>query len=435
MGFSRGALPYALGLALRAVAIGALAYLALWLVLERQLYATALVVAGLAALVVADIVRQVMAADRLLARFVDGLTVEGDERPAVRSAGMSRLDAAIGGALDRAGGARALRQRRIDYLESLADTVAAALLVIAEDGRVEAANRAARKLLPSIARLSDLGPEVARRLQAARIGSGEVVRLQDGRAMFALVASFSTDGGPRRLLSLQRVAGDLDAVELRAWSDLVKVLSHEIMNSLTPICSMAQSSRALLTDQGGAAAEALEVIGRRSAGLMSFVERYREVFDIPAPNRRRISLGELLSSVDALMTSQMAQAGAAYAMRCASPRVKLDVDPALIDQAMINLLKNALEAVRGRPGAAVTLTARVEDGLAVIEIADNGPGLAPEDVEAVFVPFFTRKSGGSGIGLAVARHIVIAHNGFIEHHAPAGGGAVFRISLPLAADQ
>ena len=80
----------------------------------------------------------------------------------------------------------------------------------------------------------------------------------------------------------------------------------------------------------------------------------------------------------------------------------------------------------------MTLTARVEDGLAVIEIADNGPGLAPEDVEAAFVPFFTRKSGGSGIGLAVARHIVIAHNGFIEYRAAAGGGAVFRVSLPLA---
>jgi nitrogen fixation/metabolism regulation signal transduction histidine kinase len=432
MGFSRGPIPFAAGLGLRAILIGGLCFLAMWLVLDRGYYASALVVAGVAVLLVADIVRQVAAADRLLSRFIDGLTVEGDERPTARAAGMPQLDAAIARALDRVGQARSERQRRIDYLETLADTVSAALLVINEDGKVEAANQAARKLLPSLTRLSDLGEDAARRIEAARLGSGQVVRLRDGRAMFALVTGFAArEGGRKRLVSLQRVAGDLDAVELRAWSDLVRVLSHEIMNSLTPICSLAESSRALLNDPQGEAAEALEVIGRRSAGLMTFVERYREVFDVPAPDRRALTLGEIVSRTGALMTSQMADAGVAYEARSENPNVTLQADPALMDQALINLLKNALEAVRGRQGAAVTLAVRLSEETALIEVEDNGPGLSPEDVETAFVPFFTRKAGGSGVGLSVARQIVLAHGGAIEYLPAASGGALFRVSLPL----
>lgn len=433
MVFSRGPIPFAAGLGLRALVVGGLGFLALWLALSRGYFASALVVAGLAALFVADIVRQVAAADRLLSRFIDGLTVEGDERPAARVAGMPQLDAAIAQALDRVGRARSERQRRIDYLETLADTVAAALLVIDKDGKVEAANHAARRLLPSLARLSDLGEDAARRLEAARLGSGQVVRLKDGRAMFALVTGFAArEGGRKRLVSLQRVAGDLDAVELRAWSDLVRVLSHEIMNSLTPICSLAESSRALISDKGGEAAEALEVIGRRSAGLMTFVERYREVFDVPTPERRPMALGDLVARTGALMTSQMAEAGVGYESRCEDRAALVEADPALMDQAIINLLKNALEAVRGREGGGVTLSARLEDDAGVIDIADNGPGLPPEDVETVFIPFFTRKAQGSGVGLSVARQIVLAHGGAIEYLPAPGGGALFRVRLPLA---
>lgn len=431
MAYNRAVLSYTLGLGVRTLLVAGLAFLALWLVVEPRLYATALVVGAVAMAVIIDVGRQVASADRLLARFVDTLATEGDERPAVRAAGMLRLDAAMDRALDRVRDMRLLRQQRIDYLESLCDTVPAALVVIDHNGDVEAVNRAARSFLPALGRLSDLGDDLARRLNEAQLGSGEVVRLKDGRAMFAMVTGFSALGVRRRLLSLQRVAGDLDAVELRAWSDLVRVLSHEIMNSLTPICSLAQSSRALLADHGQAS-EALEVIGRRSAGLMTFVERYRAVFDVPAPDRRPVALGEILARTEALMASQMAQASVAFTLTCDCPRVQVEVDPVLMDQAIINLLKNALDAVRGRPDARVSLTARIEDDQALIEVTDNGAGVPAEDVEAVFVPFFTRKPGGSGVGLSIVRQIASAHGGVVEYLPAAGGGAMFRLGVQAA---
>jgi nitrogen fixation/metabolism regulation signal transduction histidine kinase len=432
MGYNRTVMAFSIGLAVRTLLVAGLAFLALWLALGREMYATALVVGAVIALLTAEVARHVASADRLLARFVDTLATEGDERPAMKEGGTPRLDAAIERALDRVSDARVLRQRRIDYLESLCDTVAAALVVIDGEGRVEVANRAAHTLLPGMSRLSDLGEQAAGRLNRARFGAGEVLRLKDGRVMFAMVTGFTAGGGQRRLVSLQRVAGDLDAVELRAWSDLVRVLSHEMMNSLTPICSLAESGQALLAGQGGEAAEILEVIARRSAGLMTFVERYREVFDVPAPERRPIALGDIFARTGSLMAAQMAEAGVAFTVACEAPRIPVDADPVLMDQAIINLLKNALEAVRDRPEAAVSLTATIEAAHAVIEVADNGPGLAPEDVEAVFVPFFTRKAGGSGVGLSIVRQIALSHGGAVEYRAAFGGGAVFSLSLPLA---
>lgn len=433
MAYDRTVLNFSIGLAARTLLLAGLAFLALWLVLDRQMYATALVVGGGIAVLTAEVARHVASADRLLARFIDTLATEGDERPAMNEGGTPRLDAAIERALGRVSDARLLRQQRIDYLESLCDTVAAALMVIDSEGRVEAANRAARALLPAMNRLSDLGEQAADRLGRARLGAGEVVRLKDGRVMFAMVTGFTAGGGgQRRLLSLQRVAGDLDAVELRAWSDLVRILSHEMMNSLTPICSLAESGQALLAGQGGDAAEILEVIARRSAGLMTFVERYREVFDVPAPDRRPMALGDIFSRTQALMAAQMAEADVAFTVTCEAPRIPVDADPVLMDQAIINLLKNALEAVRGRPGAAVSLTAAIEATHAVIQVADNGPGLASEDVDAAFVPFFTRKPGGSGVGLSIVRQIVMSHGGAVEYRRGAQGGAIFSLSLPLA---
>jgi two-component system nitrogen regulation sensor histidine kinase NtrY len=426
-----GTFGFALGVGVRAILVGLLTFAAAYAAIAHGFYATALVLLGAAVLLAFEIGRRARAADRVLGQFVDGVLSEGNDRPAAGTPGLEALDAAISRALEQLGRQRSERQRRIDYLQTLTDTVSAALLVVDDEGVVELANHAARQTLPEAARLSALGADAAALLMATPLGSGRVVRLGDGRAMFALVSGFSTpEGGRRRLISLQRLAGDLDAVELRAWHDLVRVLSHEIMNSLTPILSLAESSAAQVSGKDPLAAQALEVIARRSAGLMTFVERYREVFDLPQPQRRRTTIGVCIARVDALIASQMADAGVAYSSRAEAPLTPIDVDQALIDQALINLLKNGLEAARGQPDAAVSLTVSAYGSRLIFEVADNGPGISADDLEAVFLPFFSRKPGGSGIGLNVSRQIAHAHDGRIEHDNGPNIGAVFRLVLP-----
>jgi two-component system nitrogen regulation sensor histidine kinase NtrY len=434
-----GAGGFALGTGLRAIAISVLAFGVL-LAGERRLWATALVLGGLLALVVLDLARSTRSADRTLAQFIDGLMAEGYERPTIPT-GLSELGVAIKAALDRLATTRAERQQRADFMEALADTVAASLLVMDDQGGVTAVNRAARVSLGAgagpIAAIPTLGAETARRLRELPVGAREIVRLADQRAMLAQVSGFTVGTGSRRLIALQSISGDLDAVEVKAWQDLVRVLAHEMMNSLTPICSLSESIAARLAEPDGAETraeigEAAEVISRRGRGLMHFVERYRRLTDAPAAVKSRTPAAELVRNLDRLAAAMIGEAPIAYSSAVHPSWLTIDADPDLLEQAMINLLKNAVDAVRGRPAAQVRLTCTLEEDQVALTVIDNGPGLPLADPEGVFVPFFTTKEGGSGIGLTLARQIALGHGGRLEHRAATPQGAVFQLLLPQA---
>jgi nitrogen fixation/metabolism regulation signal transduction histidine kinase len=434
-----GAAGFALGAGLRAVAISVLAF-AVIAAAGRHLYATSLVLAGLLGLVVFDLMRSTRAADRTLAQFVEGLTAEGYERPTT-PVGLKALGAAIQGALDRLAATRAERQQRADFLEALADTVSAALLVVDNQGAVTTVNRAARVGLAAgvgpIAAIPALGAGTARRLLDLPIGAREIVRLADQRAMLATVSGFTAGGGARRLIALQSLSGDLDAVEVKAWQDLVRVLAHEMMNSLTPICSLSEGIAARLAEPHSAATEAeiieaAEVIARRSHGLMHFVERYRRLTDAPGAVKTRTSAAELVRRLDRLAAAMIGEDQVAYSSAVQPSWLTVDADPDLVEQAAINLLKNAVDAVRGRADAKVRLTWTLEEDQVALTVADNGPGLPTADLESAFVPFFTTKPGGSGIGLTLARQIALGHGGRLEHRAASPHGAIFQLILPSA---
>lgn len=436
-----GAAGLALGSAVRAGLIGVLAFCAM-IAASHHLYATALVLVALLAVVALDLVRAISAADRALAQFIDGLTAEGYERPRPPR-GLEAFAQAMGRAQARLASARAAREQKIDFLEALIDTVAAALLVVDEGGQVVRVNRAAHLHLRAgvgpLAGIGALSREAVERLLAAPAGTREIVRLADNRAALVQVASFAAPGEPRRrLIALQIVAADLDAVELKAWQDLVRVLAHEMMNSLTPVCSLSESLstriRQVAPDQPQALAElaeAVDVIARRSTGLMHFVERYRRLTDAPSVVKDKVAMTELVGRLDRLLAPMIAEAGVGYSSRVEPRRLTLRADPDLLEQAIINLLLNAIDAARGQPGGMVRLTCELADDQVAIAVEDNGPGLPTDDPEAVFVPFFTTKAGGSGVGLTLSRQIALAHGGRIEHQRLAPRGAAFRLVLPI----
>jgi nitrogen fixation/metabolism regulation signal transduction histidine kinase len=427
----------AIGLALRSIAVALLALLAFDLIAREHYYATGAIVAGAAVLTTLSLARAVQTADRIFADFVQSLAAGAADAPTRSAERFPSLASAIAGASRQISDERIARERRVQELEALADTVGSALLLVDETGRVALANRAARELAGGAGGTLDDIPvlgEAAAVLQTLAPGARAIVRLADQRRMLAFAAGFRTgDGARRRLISLQSLSGELSAVELKAWQDLVRVLAHEMMNSLTPILSLTESLQAPGAPPSEAdTAAALEVIARRSSGLMSFVERYRRVAELPEPRLEDVQAKRFVAGMDRLMAGLIAERAVAYSSRVEPPDAVIRADPELLEQAIINLLKNALEAVDGAASPRIELRCLRAEGRLVLQVADNGRGLPQADPEQVFTPFFTTKAGGSGIGLSLARQIALAHGGQLTAAPNGEAGVVFTVALPLA---
>jgi signal transduction histidine kinase len=426
------------GVMLRALLLALLLTALFHLLGYTQYYATALVVALCSALTVADLAQYAAREARSTERFLEALSASALETPVQRSA----IPASLREAYDRTlSSLREDRQRQRssrEYLHALLDTVPAGLLVLRADGSTDLVNRAAYRLLGEpvqhFSQLPSLGPDAAAQLLALPPGTHRIVQLANGGRLLASASQFSTPGtAPQRLISLQRLAGDLDAVSLTAWDDMARVLAHEMMNSLTPIASLSQSLDGLLR-AGGPREEiagALETILRRSQGLLRFVERYREVATLPEPQPQPLQLAVLLQGVERLVRPALEERGIALDTRVMPPDLVARADPDLLEQALINLLRNAADAAAPEPQPRVGIHCRLEGERCIIEVHDNGPGIAPEQREQVFVPFYTTKPDGSGIGLSLARRIAQAHGGQISVLGQEPRGSVFRLSLPL----
>ncbi|MDQ2641384.1 MAG: ATP-binding protein [Pseudomonadota bacterium] len=424
----------------RALLLALLLTALVYLLGRTQYYATALLVILCSAALVAELFVIARRQGRAAGRFLDALAASDLETPVQRSAIPASLRIAYDRTLERLREDRRQQQQQREYLQTLLDTVPAGLLVLDTRGGVEILNRAAHRLLgeaaASLAELSSLGPAAARQLNALLPGTHRILQTAGAGRLLASATQFTIPGdSPRRLISLQRLAGDLDAVELAAWDDMARVLAHEMMNSLTPIASLSQSLNDLLRT-GSSTREvvaALETITRRSQGLLRFVERYRQVAHLPEPQKQALVLEQLLEDIDRLIQPSLEDRHILLEWRVTPPHLVVQADPDLLEQALINLLRNAADASAGSAQPRISLLCRSENGQTVIEISDNGPGLTATQLEQIFVPFFTTKPAGSGIGLSLARRIAQAHGGSIAVTGNQPQGSVFRLSLPAEA--
>jgi two-component system, NtrC family, nitrogen regulation sensor histidine kinase NtrY len=427
----------------RALLLAALTVVLLHLLLETRYYATALVLLLADAVVIADLLAVTARAERASERFLLALAAGSLESSVHRTAVPPSLHQAYAHVVSRLSEQRRNQLQREDYLQTLLDTVPAAVLVVEPKGGVQLVNRMAHALLgPGVTRLRELpslSATTAAELEALAPGSHRIVRLADGRSLLASASEFSTvDSGARRLIALQRLAGDLDAVELKAWDDMARVLAHEMLNSLTPIASLSESLDALLRrgDRNADVAAALETIRRRSQGLMSFVERYRTVAAVPEPQRQKLPLRVLVTDVERLIQPTLAERRIQLTSHIEPLELTVLGDRGLLEQALINILRNATEALSGHSESEsrIEISCTLDEGLCHIDVADNGPGLSPAVLEQLFIPFFTTKRDGSGIGLSLARRIAQRHGGQLHARANSPQGMVFRISLPPAPD-
>lgn len=250
------------------------------------------------------------------------------------------------------------------------------------------------------------------------------------RAVLA-VSALTVQGQAWRLAALAPIESELETEALAAWRQLVQVLTHEIMNSLTPIASLAGSAPALL--EAGEHEElqaALATLARRAAHLQAFVERYRSVSQPPAPTLADTPLLPLLQAVQRLVAPGWQAAGGQVDIRIEPVSLALRTDAAQLEQVLINLAQNALQACAVRPSPQLSIEATLSRGARLrLTVADNGPGVAPGLETRIFTPFFTTREGGSGVGLAVVRQLVHGLGGTVRHAKRPGGGACFILTF------
>ncbi|UAK24699.1 sensor histidine kinase [Sphingomonas nostoxanthinifaciens] len=423
------------------------------------LFAWSLVVPGLAA---ARLVAGLLAAtaawglwhhvgrtNREVARFVEALRHGDFAQGFTRSgsaAGFDRLSAALDGAV------RDLRQQRVAadadarVQTALADEAPAALLLLGTDGHVALANKAARKLFRHVAGLraedfAGFGVDFAALLMPDAGPARAVMTLRiDGAPQRAVVtrAALMLPGDRRAMIAVQPIQHELSAVELAAQADLVRVLTHEIMNSMTPVVSLAESARGLIeridpaADPGIADAQlAIATLARRASGIMHFVEAYRAYSRAPTLDRRRFAVAPWAAELARLLAASAVGANVPFSATIDPPDLSIDADPDLLAQVAINLLKNGAEAAAAhRPDPAVALAVDLlPGGRTRLRFRDNGAGIAAALRDDIFLPFFTTKPDGTGVGLSLARRIVIAHGGDLTLAVPDEAGACFEITL------
>lgn len=451
MGYRR----FELNVTLR-VAVLALSSMLLGIILVETTYrATSLVIALAILAQVGGLLRTVTKTNREVARFL-GAIAHSDFSQTFALVGQGsafdELGSSITQVMDKFRASRATSERQADYLNAMLNHVPVALAAVYEDGRVELLNNFAHRLLgpEDLSRRTIEGELIADALRRLVPGTRTLIRVAPGSSVGPQQLTVTSTqlilgGESRLLLSLQNIAGDLEATEVRAWQDLVRVLTHEMMNSLTPIASLTRTAQGVLADLKQKAQDqpalvdemqdaemAIDTVARRSNSLLRFVERYRQFTAVPKPQLSRLKVKDITERLQRLMAPAAESHGVALDVLVLPPQLELLVDADMVEQVLINLLKNAVEAMRDvepRPGGhRIRLTAHLDEGgHVVISVGDNGPGIPADIVEKIFIPFYTTKREGSGVGLSLARQIMLAHGGSINLSPDPAGGSVFTL--------
>jgi nitrogen fixation/metabolism regulation signal transduction histidine kinase len=425
-----------------------------WLITSPGYHTTTFVFMALLIFQCVSLIRFVEKTNKELTRFLDAARyADYSQRFELRPLGngFGDLSHAFTDILKRFQHASSQQEEEKKHLKAIVEHVPVPLISINNDGQLSLRNHAARKLFGTnhVTKWQDLiafGEEFAQRVSSIQAGEQHLVYFHIDEMEHRLAISATQIRLSNRheiLISMQDIQSELDGVQLQAWQDLVKVLTHEIMNSITPVASLAKTAVDLVEDSKANVKDyptiladlediedAVQTVARRSDGLIQFVGSYRKLTRLPSPNKKPISVTKLLQQSYSLATQTWQSKGIEYMSHVKPSELEVNVDSDMLEQLLINLLQNAEHAVEGIDSPIIDVNAYLNPrGHVVIQISDNGHGI-PEDVgHKVFVPFYTTKPSGSGVGLALSRQIMIAHGGTIKYVRNQSGGAEFNLTF------
>ena len=405
---------------------------------------TLIVLGSLLALQTWMLVRYVNSSNRELSRIFASLWDQDTSfalAPNDPSGSFNEIAKVINASRQQIQEARIDKEKHYRYLQFILNHTDIGLISFHEDGRVEHFNRAAGALLGfqkqySLESLNELQKGFAGTLVDMEPGQSKIINVAprgETTQLLIRMTQLTYEDRPLKLISLQDIRTELDEQELIAWKRLIRVLNHELMNSLTPIRTLTHAiDRSLekLNPEGKDMQiiedirENSRLIAKRSASMTDFVNRYREITRIQKISREKLAVASMLQEVKTLFQKEFSDQGIACSLDVAPPDLEMDGDENMLKQVMINLVKNSLDALKNKKEGSIGLSAIRSDQQLTISVKDNGPGIPSEFMEDIFTPFFSTREDGSGIGLSFSKQIVRLHGGTISIQSESGKGTM-----------
>lgn len=344
---------------------------------------------------------------------------------------------------------RASKEENLQYLKTILQQVNTGLMVIHEDGSVVLVNDRAKKIINlrrinHIDELKSVDESLYKILSSFNVNTNFLLDFLDNTQLIIRSTSFKIKSKTVRIFTFQNIYSELQQKEIESWQNLIKILRHEIMNSMTPISSLNVTLRDILDKDLVLEAdnyilpeesvedlkEGLSTIKNRTDGLIKFIDSYRAYSNLPKPNFEQLNLKELIQQTCQLLDSEISKAGIAFEYSIPTEIIKIKGDAYLLEMVLINLIKNAIQENDGVENARIEITCgKDEKGNPFIEVKDNGKGIVPEAIDKIFMPFFTTKKIGTGIGLSLSKQIMQLHHGTLSVKSDKGKQTTFSIKF------
>ncbi len=429
--------------------------LALFITLNSSYTFTPILVAGLIIYEVWSLIKYVDLTNRELASFLESIRYSEFTRSfqiSDKGTSFDELNAAFNDVMKDFQEVRAEREEHFHYLQSIVQNIDISILAYQRDGTVEMINPAAKKLfqvntLRNIHKLRPLSEKLANTLLSINPGENKLVKVQDDEDILQLAiyaTEFKVKNKVILLSTIKNIQNVLEEQETAAWLKLIRVLTHEIMNSIAPIASLSSTVENMVKPYATGEKSppeiemetiseiqaALQTINKRSTGLMNFVETYRSLTKIPDPNFEVVSMKEVIQNVHTLMKKEAQEKNISLSVDMEPDTIEVHIDEQMIEQVLINLVKNSVQALDGIKNGKILIRGFYNKrGRPSIQVTDNGQGILGDVIDKIFIPFFTTKRSGSGIGLSLSRQILRLHGGSITAQSIPNQETIFTMTF------
>ncbi|WP_417600109.1 sensor histidine kinase [Owenweeksia hongkongensis] len=447
---------FALLISLRILLIAANVLLSAWFLLDRHLLFTQILLALLLVAQIAELIYFASKVNRELKRFLDALNYN-DFSVSFNNKSLGgsfrELDESFVNIIEKVKTSKAQRESQSELLKLALDHLRLGIIIVDHHGGIMLINQAAQSMLSiphfhSWEMLQKKKPAFSQALGDFKFEGRKLIELDSGqgiREYYLDLDHISLMGTNYHLISFNDLKNEIEQKEIDAWHKLIRILAHEVMNSVTPVTSLSETIKDLLTDESGKPLTsdqlspetiddiilALNTIIRRSRGMLNFVDEYRKLTKLPAPNFEVFSIEELFDTVMHLMQGQANKKKVSLKKDLLNNRLALRADKKMVEQVLINLIGNALYAMEAGKGDEIILSAKMDSTAIIITVNDNGPGIKEDILHSIFIPFFSTRKNGSGIGLTLSKNIMQLHKGRIHVQSKENEGAVFELSFSI----